>query len=327
MENRKVLLETKDLTKEFKTKSGAWGKNKATVHAVTDVNLHVYEGETLGVVGESGCGKSTLGRLMLRLLDATRGEVFFDGTELNTLKEEELRHMRKQMQMVFQDPFASLNPRLKIKEIIAEPMVTHNMYTGKGEMEDRIADLLKKTGIRPEFMNRYPHQFSGGQRQRVSIARALALNPRLVICDEPVSALDVSIQSQILNLLGDLQAEMNLTYVFISHDLSVVRYLSDRVCVMFLGKVCELGITRDIYARPLHPYTQFLLEAVPIPDPEKKKEAKNMLSGEIPSPVNPPSGCYFRTRCPYATERCAQETPVLREVEPDRFVACHLMDK
>lgn len=327
MENRKVLLETKDLTKEFKTKSGAWGKNKATVHAVTDVNLHVYEGETLGVVGESGCGKSTLGRLMLRLLDATRGEVFFDGTELNTLKEEELRHMRKQMQMVFQDPFASLNPRLKIKEIIAEPMITHNMYTGKGEMEDRIADLLKKTGIRPEFMNRYPHQFSGGQRQRVSIARALALNPRLVICDEPVSALDVSIQSQILNLLGDLQAEMNLTYVFISHDLSVVRYLSDRVCVMFLGKVCELGITRDIYARPLHPYTQFLLEAVPIPDPEKKKEAKNMLSGEIPSPVNPPSGCYFRTRCPYATERCAQETPVLREVEPDRFVACHLMDK
>lgn len=327
MENRKVLLETKDLTKEFKTKSGAWGKNKATVHAVTDVNLNVYEGETLGVVGESGCGKSTLGRLMLRLLDATRGEVFFDGTELNTLKEEELRHMRKQMQMVFQDPFASLNPRLKIKEIIAEPMVTHNMYTGKGEMEDRIADLLKKTGIRPEFMNRYPHQFSGGQRQRVSIARALALNPRLVICDEPVSALDVSIQSQILNLLGDLQAEMNLTYVFISHDLSVVRYLSDRVCVMFLGKVCELGITRDIYARPLHPYTQFLLEAVPIPDPEKKKEAKNMLSGEIPSPVNPPSGCYFRTRCPYATERCAQETPVLREVEPDRFVACHLMDK
>ncbi len=327
MENRKVLLETKDLTKEFKTKSGAWGKNKATVHAVTDVNLNVYEGETLGVVGESGCGKSTLGRLMLRLLDATKGEVFFDGTELNTLKEEELRHMRKQMQMVFQDPFASLNPRLKIKEIIAEPMITHNMYTGKGEMEDRIADLLKKTGIRPEFMNRYPHQFSGGQRQRVSIARALALNPRLVICDEPVSALDVSIQSQILNLLGDLQAEMNLTYVFISHDLSVVRYLSDRVCVMFLGKVCELGITRDIYARPLHPYTQFLLEAVPIPDPEKKKEAKNMLSGEIPSPVNPPSGCYFRTRCPYATERCAQETPVLREVEPDRFVACHLMDK
>ncbi len=327
MENKKVLVETRDLTKEFKTKSGAWGKNKATVHAVTDVNLHVYEGETLGVVGESGCGKSTLGRLMLRLLDATRGEVFFDGTELNTLKEEELRHMRKQMQMVFQDPFASLNPRLKIKEIIAEPMITHNMYTGKGEMEDRIADLLKKTGIRPEFMNRYPHQFSGGQRQRVSIARALALNPRLVICDEPVSALDVSIQSQILNLLGDLQAEMNLTYVFISHDLSVVRYLSDRVCVMFLGKVCELGITRDIYARPLHPYTQFLLEAVPIPDPERKKEAKNMLSGEIPSPVNPPSGCYFRTRCPYATEKCAQEAPVLREVEPDRFVACHLMDK
>ncbi len=327
MENRKVLVETRDLTKKFKTKSGAWGKNKATVHAVTDVTLNVYEGETLGVVGESGCGKSTLGRLVLRLLDATKGEVIFDGVELNSLKEEELRQMRKQMQMVFQDPFASLNPRLKIKDIIAEPMVTHNMYSDKGEMEERIADLLKKTGIRAEFMNRYPHQFSGGQRQRVSIARALALNPRLVICDEPVSALDVSIQSQILNLLGDLQAEMNLTYMFISHDLSVVRYLSDRVCVMFLGKVCELGVTRDIYANPLHPYTKFLLEAVPIPDPERRKEAKNMLTSEIPSPVNPPSGCHFRTRCPYAAERCAQESPALKEIEPGRFVACHLMDK
>ena len=325
MENKKVLVETKNLTKEFKTKSGSWGKNSGTVHAVTDVNLQIFEGETLGVVGESGCGKSTLGRLILRLLEPTRGEVFFDGKNLNNLKSEELREMRKQMQMVFQDPYASLNPRLKIRDIVAEPLVTHNITKTKDESAAIVEDLLRKTGIRPEFMYRYPHQFSGGQRQRVSIARALALNPRLIVCDEPVSALDVSIQSQILNLLGDLQQEMNLTYVFISHDLSVVRYLSDRVCVMFLGKVCELGITRDIYDRPAHPYTKFLLEAVPIPDPQVRKEAKDMLIGEIPSPVNPPSGCYFRTRCPYATEKCSKEAPELKQIEPGRLAACHLL--
>lgn len=325
MENKKVLVETKNLTKEFKTKSGSWGKNSGTVHAVTDVNLQIYEGETLGVVGESGCGKSTLGRLILRLLEPTRGEVFFEDKNLNSLKSEELREMRKQMQMVFQDPYASLNPRLKIRDIVAEPLVTHNIVKTKEESVAIVEDLLRKTGIRPEFMYRYPHQFSGGQRQRVSIARALALNPRLIVCDEPVSALDVSIQSQILNLLGDLQQEMNLTYVFISHDLSVVRYLSDRVCVMFLGKVCELGITRDIYDRPAHPYTKFLLEAVPVPDPQVRKEAKDMLTGEIPSPVNPPSGCYFRTRCPYATEKCSKEAPELKEIEPGRLAACHLL--
>ncbi len=325
MENRKILVQTTDLTKEFKTVSSSWGKSKGIVHAVTDVNLNVYEGETLGVVGESGCGKSTLGRLILHLLTPTRGSVSFDGRDLSQLKEAELRDMRKQMQMVFQDPYASLNPRLKIRDIVAEPLVTHKITSGKEEDTAIVEDLLRKCGIRPEFMYRYPHQFSGGQRQRVSIARALALNPKLIVCDEPVSALDVSIQSQILNLLGDLQAEMNLTYIFISHDLSVVRYLSDRVCVMFLGKVCELGVTRDIYANPIHPYTKFLLEAVPLPDPEKRKEAKDMLTGEIPSPVNPPSGCHFRTRCPYATEHCAKEVPVLKEVEPGRFVACHLV--
>ena len=325
MENKKVLVETRSLTKEFKTKSGSWGKNTGIVHAVNDVNLKIYEGETLGVVGESGCGKSTLGRLILRLIEPTRGEVYFDGKNLESLKSEELRDMRKQMQMVFQDPYASLNPRLKIKDIVAEPLITHQITESKEENTAIVQDLLKRTGIRPEFMNRYPHQFSGGQRQRVSIARALALNPRLIVCDEPVSALDVSIQSQILNLLGDLQQEMNLTYIFISHDLSVVRYLSDRVCVMFLGKICELGITRDIYAEPIHPYTKFLLEAVPIPDPEVRKEAKNMLSGEIPSPVNPPSGCHFRTRCPYASEKCAKEVPELKEVEPGRLVACHMV--
>ena len=226
------------------------------------------------------------------------------------------------MQMVFQDPYASLNPRLRVRDLIAEPLITHHVNNSAKEDTDRVEELMRKCGIRPEFMYRYPHQFSGGQRQRVSIARALALNPDLIICDEPVSALDVSIQSQILNLLGDLQQQFNLTYVFISHDLSVVRYLSDRVCVMFLGRVCELGVTRDIYDRPLHPYTKFLLEAVPVPDPTYRKDQKNMLTGEIPSPVNPPSGCYFRTRCPYATERCAQETPQIEEAEPGRYVAC-----
>ena len=326
MENRKILIETQELTKEFNAVSSSWSKKKTVVHAVTDVSLKVYEGETLGIVGESGCGKSTLGRLILRLLEATRGKVIYEGQDLRELSTEQMRNMRKKMQMVFQDPYASLNPRLKIRDIVAEPLVTHKINKTKEEDTAVVEDLLRKTGIRPEFMYRYPHQFSGGQRQRVSIARALALKPRLIICDEPVSALDVSIQSQILNLLGDLQAEMNLTYLFISHDLSVVRYLSDRVCVMFLGKVCELGITREIYAEPLHPYTKFLLEAVPVPDPEVRKEAKNMLTGEIPSPVNPPSGCHFRTRRPYAAKRCAEESPELKEVQPGRWVACHLME-
>lgn len=327
MENRRILLETKNLTKEFKTVSNSWGKSKSIVHAVTDVNLQVYEGETLGVVGESGCGKSTLGRLMLRLIEQTKGKVIFDGKDLGSLKQEELREMRKRMQMVFQDPYASLNPRLKIRDIVAEPLITHNILKSKEEITNYVEELLQKCGIRPEYIYRYPHQFSGGQRQRISIARALALNPNLIVCDEPVSALDVSIQSQILNLLGDLQADRNLTYVFISHDLSVVRYLSDRVCVMFLGKVCELGITREIYSNPIHPYTKFLLDAVPIPDPERRKESKEMLLGEIPSPVNPPSGCYFRTRCPYATDICKNEVPELKEISKGRYVACHLCEK
>ena len=319
---KKVLLQCQNLTKEFATTAGSFGKNKATVHAVTDVTLDVYEGETLGVVGESGCGKSTLGRLMIRLLEPTSGRVIFEDQDLNKMKGEDLRKLRAKMQMVFQDPFASLNPRLRVRELIAEPLITHKVNRSKEKDTERVEELMRKCGIRPEFMYRYPHQFSGGQRQRVSIARALALNPKLIICDEPVSALDVSIQSQILNLLGDLQEEMNLTYVFISHDLSVVRYLSDRVCVMFLGKLCELGKTHDIYDRPLHPYTKFLLEAVPVPDPTYRKEQKDMLQGEIPSPVNPPSGCYFRTRCPYADERCAKEVPAMEEIMPDRFVSC-----
>ena len=319
------LVEIKGITKEFPTSGGAFSKKgSAVVHAVTDVSLDVYEGETLGLVGESGCGKSTLGRLILNLIPPTRGHVIFDGTDLQELSVEEMRKMRTRMQMVFQDPYASLNPRLSIHDIVAEPMTTHN-YGSKEEITARVEELLRKTGIRPEFMYRYPHQFSGGQRQRVSIARALALSPQLIVCDEPVSALDVSIQSQILNLLGDLQAEMNLTYIFISHDLTVVRYLSDRVCVMYLGKICEIGITKDIYDNPLHPYTKFLLEAVPKPDPKYRKEDKDMLTGEIPSPVNPPSGCHFRTRCPYATEKCAQEAPELKDVGNNRMAACHLL--
>ena len=314
------MIEVRHLKKYFNTPKG-------TLHAVDDISFKIEKGRTMGVVGESGCGKSTLGRLIIRLLDPTRGQVFFEGKDLGKMSVEELRSQRKQMQMVFQDPYASLNPRLRVRDLIAEPLITHKVNKTAKEDTDRVEDLMRKCGIRPEFMYRYPHQFSGGQRQRVSIARALALNPKLIICDEPVSALDVSIQSQILNLLGDLQQELGLTYVFISHDLSVVRYLSDRVCVMFLGKVCELGITRDIYANPLHPYTKFLLEAVPIPDPKYRKDQKDMLTGEIPSPVNPPSGCHFRTRCPYATERCAKEVPQLHEVEPGRTVACHLFDK
>lgn len=324
MEN-KVLVECKNLTKEFPTSSGSFGKNKAIVHAVTGVSLKIYEGETLGVVGESGCGKSTLGRLLIRLLEPTAGDVIFEGVNIGNLKGDELRSMRKQMQMVFQDPYASLNPRLRVRELIAEPLITHKINNSAEEDTARVEDLMRKCGIRPEFMYRYPHQFSGGQRQRVSIARALALNPKLIICDEPVSALDVSIQSQILNLLGDLQQELNLTYVFISHDLSVVRYLSDRVCVMFLGKICEIGVTRDIYDNPLHPYTKFLLEAVPVADPTRRKEQKDMLTGEIPSPVNPPSGCHFRTRCPYATELCAKEIPELKTLPDGRQVACHMV--
>lgn len=324
-EERKKLVEVTGLTKEFVANASIWKNQRAVVHAVTDVSLDIYEGETLALVGESGCGKSTLGRLILRLIKPTAGKVVFDGTDLDALKEEDLRKFRRNMQMIFQDPYASLNPRWTIHDIVAEPLRTHNMYCStKEETTERVRDLLKKCGIRPEFMDRYPHQFSGGQRQRVSIARALALNPKLIVCDEPVSALDVSIQAQVLNLLGDLQKEMNLTYLFISHDLSVVRYLSDRVCVMFLGKICEIGVTKDIYENPLHPYTKFLLDAIPIPDPDARKEDKNMLVGEIPSPVNPPSGCRFHTRCPYATERCSQEEPQMKEVQ-GRLVACHLV--
>ena len=323
--SEKKLVEIRGLTKEFAAGSSTWSRRKNVVHAVSGVDLDIYEGETLTLVGESGCGKSTLGRLILNLIEPTADTVTFDGKVMQELKQEEMRQLRKEMQLIFQDPYASLNPRWSIRDIVAEPLETHKVYKTAAETTERVKELVKKCGIRPEFINRYPHQFSGGQRQRVGIARALALNPRLIVCDEPVSALDVSIQAQVLNLLADLQTEFKLTYLFISHDLSVVRYLSDRVCVMFLGKICEIGNTKDVYEDPKHPYTRFLLEAVPKPDPTIRKEDKNMLIGEIPSPVNPPSGCRFHTRCPYASERCSQEAPLMREVAPGRMAACHLL--
>ena len=323
--SEKKLVEIRGLTKEFAAGSSTWSRRKNVVHAVSGVNLDIYEGETLALVGESGCGKSTLGRLILNLIEPTAGTVTFDGKVMQELKQEEMRQLRKEMQLIFQDPYASLNPRWSIRDIVAEPLETHKVYKTAAETTERVKELVKKCGIRPEFINRYPHQFSGGQRQRVGIARALALNPRLIVCDEPVSALDVSIQAQVLNLLADLQTEFKLTYLFISHDLSVVRYLSDRVCVMFLGKICEIGNTKDVYEDPKHPYTRFLLEAVPKPDPTIRKEDKNMLIGEIPSPVNPPSSCRFHTRCPYASKRCSQEEPLMREVAPGRMAACHLL--
>ena len=319
MENRKILLEANNLVKEFPVTNGS---KKAVVHAVSGVSLTVYQGETLALVGESGCGKSTLGRLLLRLIELTSGQVIFDGTDLSALKGKELRDFRKQMQIIFQDPYASLNPRMDVEKIIAEPLTTHKVCGSKAETRQRVLELMQEVGIPVEFLHRYPHQFSGGQRQRIGIARALALNPRMIVCDEPVSALDVSIQSQVLNLLEDLQEQYGLTYLFISHDLSVVRHISDRVCVMFLGCICEVGDTAEIYSNPMHPYTRFLLDSVPEPDPEKRNDDRELLTGEIPSPVNPPSGCRFRTRCPYADEKCAQQQPEMRTYGT-RQVACH----
>ncbi|MDR1515186.1 MAG: dipeptide ABC transporter ATP-binding protein [Synergistaceae bacterium] len=318
--NAPHLVEADRVVKNFRVGRGLSGGH--FVQAVSDVSFHIDSGETLAMVGESGCGKSTVGRLILRLLEPDSGAVRFEGRDLALMSGSELLQTRKRMQIIFQDPYASLNPRMSVYQIIAEPLVTHRVYRSKKETEARVMQLMAMAGIRPEYAGRYPHQFSGGQRQRIGIARAIALNPKLLICDEPVSALDVSIQAQILNLLRDLQMEMGLTYLFISHDLSVVRYVSDRVCVMFLGKVCEVGETEELFARPLHPYTAFLLEAVPKPDPHLRKEKKALLFGEMPSPVNPPDGCRFHTRCPYVMEICRHEAPALNWVE-NRQVACH----
>ena len=318
-EDRTVLLEARHLVKEFP--AGGTRRKPLKVHAVTDVNLEIYEGETLALVGESGCGKSTLGRVLIRLLEPTAGEILYDGLNITNFKGDLLRQVRRQMQIIFQDPYASLNPRMSVKDIIGEPLVTYGLKD-KNKLEQRVKELMRDVGIAGEFYNRYPHQFSGGQRQRIGIARALALNPRLIICDEPVSALDVSIQSQVLNLLKDLQDIYHLTYLFISHDLSVVKFIADRVCVMFLGCICEIGDTNSLYEKPLHPYTRFLLNAIPKADPRLRSQEKELLTGEIPSPVNPPSGCRFHTRCPYRKEVCSQQTPECRRFG-ERQVFCH----
>lgn len=310
----KVLLKAEHLKKYFKSPHG-------TVKAVDDVSLEIYEGETLALVGESGCGKSTLGRVILNLITPTSGTVTFDGTDITALHGKTLRNMRAQMQLVFQDPFSSLDPRFTVGQIIAEPL--QNMGLSKQEQQKRVLELMDRVSLQPEHYSRYPHQFSGGQRQRIGIARALAPNPRLIVCDEPVSALDVSIQAQILNLLKKLQNQSNLTYLFISHDLAVVRYISDRVCVMFLGQICELCSTVEAYEKPLHPYTRMLIDSAPEPDPDFHREDRMLLQGELPSPVNPPEGCRFCTRCPFATDVCRTVHPELKEYTPGHFCACH----
>ena len=310
----KVLLKAEHLKKYFKSPHG-------TVKAVDDVSLEIYEGETLALVGESGCGKSTLGRVILNLITPTSGTVTFDGTDITALHGKTLRNMRAQMQLVFQDPFSSLDPRFTVGQIIAEPL--QNLGLSKQEQQKRVLELMDRVSLQPEHYSRYPHQFSGGQRQRIGIARALAPNPRLIVCDEPVSALDVSIQAQILNLLKKLQSQSNLTYLFISHDLAVVRYISDRVCVMFLGQICELCSTAEAYEKPLHPYTRMLIDSAPEPDPDFHREDRMLLQGELPSPVNPPAGCRFCTRCPFATDVCRTVHPELKEYTPGHFCACH----
>ncbi|MFZ0574862.1 MAG: oligopeptide/dipeptide ABC transporter ATP-binding protein [Candidatus Cybelea sp.] len=322
-----ALVEAKDLYKYFPIYAGLTSRHVADVRAVDGVSFTIQEGETLGLVGESGSGKTTIGRLLLRLLPVTKGEIDFEERNILTMKRGDIRRLRRSVQIIFQDPFASLNPRMSIGEIVAEPIRIHGLAKGK-DVDDRVRELLGLVGLQPYHANRYPHEFSGGQRQRVGIARALAVQPRFIVCDEPVSALDVSIQAQVINLLEDLQEKFKLTYLFIAHDLSVVRHISTRVAVMYVGKIVELAYRDDLYEHPLHPYTQALLSAIPIPDPVVERQRKRIvLTGDIPSPVNPPSGCRFHTRCPLAFDRCKTEVPPLREYAPGHFAACHWVEE
>ena len=320
------LLQVKNLVKHFPIKGGVLGRVVDKVHAVDGVSFYLQAGETLGVVGESGCGKSTTGRCILRLIEPTSGEVWFEGRNVTAMDKESLRALARDMQIIFQDPYASLNPRMTVGAIIGEALLIHKLTQTKAEFNERIVELLETVGLNADHMRRYPHEFSGGQRQRIGIARALAVSPKLVVCDEAVSALDVSIQAQVINLLEDLQSRFNLTYMFIAHDLSVVEHISDRVAVMYLGRIVEIASAKDLYTNPKHPYTEALLSAVPIPDPQVKRK-RIMLQGDVPSPIHPPSGCHFHTRCPMAQHPlCSTEKPVLKPTGDGHWVACHLRD-
>jgi len=317
------LLSARGLTKHFAIKGGIFAREVHRIHAVDGVSFDIAAGETLGLVGESGCGKSTTGRCILRLIEPSSGEVWFQGQDVTKLDAEALRELRRDMQIIFQDPFASLNPRHTVGGIIGEALVIHGLAQTRAELDDRVVQLLETVGLQPDHRHRFPHEFSGGQRQRIGIARALAVEPKLIICDEPVSALDVSIQAQVINLLEDLQEKFGLTYLFIAHDLSVVEHISDRVAVMYLGRVVEIAPSRELYDNPRHPYTEALLSAVPIPDPLVKRK-RIVLQGDVPNPIRPPSGCRFHTRCPIAEARCSQEVPELEQSSDGHWVACHL---
>ncbi len=322
-----IILEVKDLKKYFPIKKGFFKRVVGQVRAVDGVSFFINEGETLGLVGESGCGKTTTSRCILRAVDPTAGHIHFlkdngETVDIATLPEDEMRYLRSEIQMIFQDPYASLNPRLNVLDNVGEPLYVIEQMTNRYERTERVAELLQLVGLRPEYMHRFPHAFSGGQRQRIVIARALALNPRLIVADEPVSALDVSVQAQVLNLMLDLQRKLNLTYLFVAHDLSVVKHISDRVAVMYVGKIVEIAPTNDLYYEPLHPYTAALMAAVPVADP-RVRSAMTPLEGDVPSPANPPSGCYFHPRCKYAIDICSKEAPELVEMKPGHFVSCH----